>query len=92
MKQPKLSDLKINKKATHRLRTQMGKAKKIKITINVDADILSNLKNTAAKSGAPYQTLLNRLLREVISKKSGEDSRLTHLEKEISAIKKRLAA
>jgi predicted DNA binding CopG/RHH family protein len=92
MKQPKLSELKTEKKATQSLRTKILKTKKIKITINVDSDILSHLRKTAAKSGAPYQTLLNRLLREVIAKKASEETRLDYLEKEISVIKKSLAA
>lgn len=92
MKQPKLNELKIDKKETRRLRAQMAKVKKIKITVNVDSDILSDLRQISAKSGAPYQTLLNRLLREAISKKVGEEARLEHLEKEILAIKKKLAA
>lgn len=92
MKQPKLNELKIDKRATRRLRTQMTKTNKIKITINVDSDVLADLRQTAAKSGAPYQTLLNRLLREALSKKTNEETRLEHLEKEILAIKKKMVA
>ena len=77
MKQPKLSDLKLDIDGTRRMRSMMAKVRKIKITINLDADILERLRNEATKNGTPYQRYLNRLLREAfIQRKKEEDQRI----------------
>lgn len=91
MKEPKLSDLKYNKKATDSIRKKMAQTDKVKITINFDADILEEVKNMANEMGSPYQTLLNKLLRESIQQKLGEESRLDRLEKEVRDLKKKIA-
>ena len=92
MKQPKLSDLKIDTKGTKALRKMMNKSKKIKITLNVDQDLLIELKQMAEETGTPYQTLLNKFLKEAISVKKSEVSRLDRLEREVDRLKKRLSA
>ena len=92
MKQPKLSDLKIDVKGTKQMRARMAKARKIKITVNIDEDILESLRDTADASGIPYQSLLNRLLRESVEKASDNDSRLEKLEREVQALKKKVSA
>lgn len=60
MKQPKLSDLKIDNKGTKAIILRMALAKKIKITVNVDEDLLMELKNMAEETGTPYESLFNR--------------------------------
>lgn len=92
MKQPKLSHLKIDQTGTRRLRQAAAGTHKIKITINLDSDILTHLRQKASKRGSPYQTYLNNLLREAISKNVSDDDRLEKLEKEVALIKKKLAA
>lgn len=92
MKQPKQSDLKIDIKRTKAIRKMMAKAKKIKITVNLDEDVLSELRQIAIQSGTPYQSLLNRLLREAVSSKKDEGSRLDRLEKEVERLKKKISA
>lgn len=92
MKQPKLSDLKIDVKGTKQMRARMAKARKIKITINIDEDILESLRDKADASGIPYQSLLNRLLRQAVEKSSEKDSRLERLEREVQALKKKISA
>ena len=92
MKQPKLSDLKIDVKGTKQMRARMAKARKIKITVNIDEDILESLRDTADASGIPYQSLLNRLLRESVEKSSENASRLEKLEREVQALKKKISA
>ena len=96
MKQPKLSDLKIDTKGTKTVRKMMAKAKKIKITVNVDEDLLIELKNMAEETGTPYQSLLNRVLKDaVMSKKDAkrdEGSRLDRLEREVEQLKKKISA
>ncbi len=92
MKQPKLSDLKIDNKGTKAMRKIMAKAKKIKITVNVDEDLLMELKNMAEETGTPYQSLLNRALRDGIISKTKESSRLDRLEREIERLKKKISA
>jgi len=91
MKQPRLNNLKINEKATLRLRQQMAATKKIKITINIDQDSLVTLKSIALKAGSSYQKLLNQILKEGLEVHRGSDARLDRLEKEIEKLKRKIA-
>jgi predicted DNA binding CopG/RHH family protein len=92
MKQPKLSDLKVDVAGTKDLRQSLKKAKKVKITVNIDDDILAGLRKMADQTGAPYQSLLNKLLRAALSGQADEESRLDRLEREISRLKKKISA
>lgn len=92
MKQPKLNNLKFDAAGTRNMHYDMRQLKKIKITINVDTDTLSTIRQLAAKSGIPYQTFINRMLRETLTNKKNESTRLDRLEQEIKQIKKKLAA
>jgi predicted DNA binding CopG/RHH family protein len=92
MKQPKLNDLKIDAKGTKNLRKMMAKSKKIKITINVDENILAEVRRMAEEMGTPYQTLLNKVLRDALIAKHNEGSRLDRLEQEVERLKKKLSA
>ncbi len=46
-------------------------AKKLKqqITINLDNEVIEYFKNQSAKSGIPYQTLINLYLSDCVTKK-----------------------
>jgi len=90
MKQPKLSNLKIDEKGTKALRKVMARSKSIKITINVENDSLTAIKEMASDTGVPYQRLLNQLLKEAIKKRSQNENRLDKLEKELSKINQKL--
>jgi len=92
MKQPNLSDLKIDTKGTKAIRKIMEKSKKIKITINVDEDILADIREMADAQGTPYQTLLNKVLKDAVNFKIEEGSRLDKLEREVARLKKKIAA
>ena len=92
MKQPKLSDLEIDSKATKRTRSRIAKTKKIKITINIEEDILSAVREEADSSGIPYQNLVNRLLADALDEKKTDTKRLDRLEKEVKSLKKKLSA
>ncbi len=94
MKQPKLRDIKVDLKATEQMRARSKRAKKVKITVNIDQDIIAALKKRSDASGVPYQNLLNRLLRTSLNdaKVDDTDSRIARLEREIAAIKKQLTA
>jgi predicted DNA binding CopG/RHH family protein len=92
MKQPKLSDLKVDTKGTKSIRKMMTKSKKVKITINVDEDLLQELRRMAESMGTPYQTLLNKVLKDAVLSKIEDGSRLDRLEREIERLKKKLAA
>ncbi len=92
MRKPRISDVKVDTAGTHRLRTEMARRASVKITINVDADSLSKLKALSADSGVPYQRLLNRILKERLSKADTVHSRLDRIEKEVARLKKSLAA
>ncbi len=92
MKQPKLSDVKIDTKGTKAMRKLMAKAKKIKITINVDEDLLVELRRMAEATGTPYQSLLNKVLKDAVIAKKDEGSRLDRLEREVQRLKKKISA
>lgn len=92
MKQPKLSDLKIDTKGTKAMRKMMTKAKKIKITVNVDEDLLTELRQMAEETGTPYQSLLNKVLKDAVMGKKTDGSRLDRLEREVERLKKKISA
>ncbi|MEQ1664613.1 MAG: antitoxin [Bdellovibrionales bacterium] len=69
----------------------MARSKKIKITINIDDDNIGALKSISKKTGVPYQSLLNSLLRNAVSDKEAEGSRLDRLESEVERLKKKLS-
>lgn len=88
MRKPKLSELKLDSKGTIRLRKIMDNSnKKVKITINFDSDILEEVKNLALLKGCPYQSLLNKLVRESLNVKKNNLSRLDRIENEILMLK-----
>jgi predicted DNA binding CopG/RHH family protein len=92
MLQPKLKDIRVDKAGTDKIRLMMAGAEKIKITINLDADILATVRGLSQSSGIPYQTLINRVLREALSKREEQDDRLSRIEKELSKLKKQVGA
>ncbi|MBI1821888.1 MAG: BrnA antitoxin family protein [Nitrospirae bacterium] len=92
MKQPKLSDLILDKKGTKEIRAKMAKTKKIKITINIDQESLDALRKISGKTGAPYQKLLNQFLKEGLKTRVKSESRLDRIEREVKQIKKKIAA
>ncbi len=92
MKQPNLKDLVIDKKGTQKMREAAAQSKKVKITINIDADSLDELKKMANRSGASYQKLLNQLLKNGLDTQHSDHSRLEKLEKEVASLKKKIAA
>ncbi len=92
MKQPKLNELVIDRRGTKENRSKMKRSKKIKVTINVDEDSLVLLRKMSSETGAPYQKLLNQILKEGLSKRTEAESRLDRIEKELKRIKRELAA
>lgn len=91
MKQPKMSELRVDRKGTRRIRNEALKTRKIKITINVDHDSLEIIRKLAANTGASYQKLLNQILREGLKSRNDAESRLARIEREIERLKKRAA-
>jgi predicted DNA binding CopG/RHH family protein len=92
MKRPKTTDLIYDAKGTLKIRKKMSSIKKSKITINIDEDILLALKTMSSTTGVPYQTLLNRLLRQQVSVESENEARLDKLEREVANLKKKSSA
>jgi len=92
MKQPKLSDLVIDPEGTKEIRSAMKRAKKIKITVNVDEDSLTRLRKISDQTGIPYQTLLNRILKDGLSQRFEAESRLDRIERDLGKIKRKIAA
>jgi uncharacterized protein involved in exopolysaccharide biosynthesis len=70
----------------------MAHQKSIKITININADTLEKLKEIANDSGIPYQRLINRTLADSLASYTKGNSRLDRIEKELAALKRKLAA
>ena len=92
MREPKRSDLVVDEEATRQIRRRMAAAKFVKITINIDADSLAILRTKAAKTGVPYQRLLNRFLTRALRRDAETESRLTRLEKDIAGLKRKIVA
>ncbi len=92
MRKPSICDVKVDTAGTRRLRAEMAGRRSVKITINVDVDSLTRLKKLSAESGVPYQRLLNRILKERLSRTETVHSRLDRIEKELARVKKTLAA
>ena len=92
MKKPSLKNLKIDLTHTKKIRESMARQKSVKITINIDADTLSKMKELAEESGIPYQRLINRTLMEAIDGKNSAESRLDKIERELKSLKKKMAA
>ena len=92
MRKPSIRDMKVDTAGTRRLRAEMAGRGSVKITINVDADSLTKLKELSAESGVPYQRLLNGILKERLVKVDTLHSRLDRIEKELARVKKTLAA
>ena len=92
MKEPKVSDVQLDAKSTKAVRKMMAKSKKIKITINLDENLLLQIRKMADSMGTPYQTLLNKVLKDAVSSKINEGSRLDRLERELARLKKKIAA
>jgi predicted DNA binding CopG/RHH family protein len=92
MKEPRIKNLKEDALETAKIRRSLKKQKRVKITINLDADSLEALKKEALASGVPYQRLLNKLLKQSLANKRAAESRIDRLERELREIKRRLAA
>ena len=92
MRKPNLKNLKIDLVQTKKIKESMALKKSVKITINIDADTLSKLKEMADESGIPYQRLINRTLKENIDGKSFAESRLKKIENELKILRKKLTA
>jgi predicted DNA binding CopG/RHH family protein len=92
MKQPKTTNLRIDAAGTKKLRAAMKQAGSIKITINIDADSLTALRDTAQRTGIPYQRLLNQILKEGLANQRSNEDRLDRIERELVRLKKKIAA
>lgn len=91
-KEPKLRKLKKSKRETNAVRSRMSKNKSVKITINIDSESLSKLKQLSDETGVPYQRMLNNLLKESLNEKTTLELRVNKIEKELRKLRKLLAA
>ena len=92
MKQPKLNDLTIDPAGTRKLRSQLTKSKKIRITINVDQQSLTFLRKASRQSAPPYLRLLNQVLKEGTTYTGETKARLDRIERELEKLKRQVAA
>jgi len=92
MKEPKLSELEIDRRGTQQIHRRMAVTKSVKITINIDKGNLDTLRAKAAETGVPYQRLLNRLLTKALQVDTESESRLNRLEKEVTRLKSKIVA
>lgn len=92
MKEPKLSELEIDRKGTRQIHRRMAGTASVKITINIDKSSLDTLRAKAAETGIPYQRLLNRLLARALQIDTESESRLNRLEKEVTWLKRKIVA
>ncbi len=84
--------LKQDSAETRRVRRAAAGSKAVKITINIDADTLAQLKQEASATGVPYQRMINRRLREHAQGAEFAEVRLARLEREIARMKRKFAA
>ncbi len=91
MKEPRLNELAINDKGTQQIRRKMAAARSVKITINIDKGNLDILRAKAARTGVPYQRLLNQFLGMALQHDAKTESRLDRLEKEVKRLNKIVA-
>ena len=73
MRPPKIKNIRVNEAETYKIRESVSKSRLIRITINIDADTLSQFREEASRTGVPYQRLINRRLKES-AKSAGDDS------------------
>ena len=92
MKEPKTGDLEFDEKRTRRVRRIAARKQAVKITINIDSEALAILRAQSAKTGIPYQRLLNQVLMRALQKDAQTESRLDRLEKELKRLKRTLVA
>ena len=92
MRQPKLNDLTIDLAGTRKLRSQLAKSKKIKITINIDEQSLTFLRKVSRQSAPPYLRLLNQVLKEGTTYTGETRARLDRIERELEKLKRQIAA
>ena len=83
MKEPKLSDLRVEEEGTRQIRRRMGAFGSVKITININGDSLAILRAKSAATGIPYQRLLNQILAQALEANRESESRLDRVEKEV---------
>ncbi len=92
MKQPRMTSLRVDVAGTKKTRAAMKQPGSIKITINIDADSLTALRDTAQRTGIPYQRLLNQILKEGLASQRSNEDRLDRIERELVLLKKKLVA
>ena len=92
MKQPDLSHLKVDRRATKNIRAALSKKNRVTITVSLDMESLKALQTLSKKSGIPYQRLLNTLLTSNLTDQESIQSRLDRLEQELRKIKRHVAA
>ncbi len=95
MKKPKVNDLVQDMDETRKVHSAAKKSKSIKITINIDASSLSQLRKLSDQTGVPYQRLLNKFLKEGLDNQTDSmdmEARMKKLETELKRLKRRIAA
>ena len=92
MKEPKLSDLKVEEDSTRQIRRRMAASGSVKITININGESLAILRAKSAATGIPYQRLLNQILAQALEANRESESRLDRIEKEVAKLKKKIVA
>lgn len=92
MKQPKMTGLRVDPAGTKKIRNAMKQPGSIKITVNIDADSLTALRDTALRTGIPYQRLLNQILKAGLAGQRANEDRLDRIERELARLKKKRVA
>ena len=60
---------------------------KVQISLRLDLDVLSAIKNEGERLAIPYQTLINSILKQHISLREQFENRLAALEAEVKDLK-----
>jgi predicted DNA binding CopG/RHH family protein len=90
MKEPRIADLRFDSAETRRVRRAATRV--VKITLNIDGEVLAELRRDAEATGVPYQRLINRILRDNLNVRGSTEARLARLERQLAALMKKIAA
>ena len=92
MREPRLSHLKIDEKATAKIRRGLARHRDVTITIHVDTKGLHALKEISRRTGVPYRGLVTRVLQEGVKGRVSAEARLDRLEQELKKVRRILVA
>ena len=96
MEEPNLNELVRDMTEEASVKKIMGKSPKVKITLNIDRDLLDILRQQSEETDVPYQRLINRYTRQALQSGAGNEMQelrdtISKLAKEVAELKAQIA-